>query len=425
MKKFFAILLALVMVLSLAACSASDNGDGDTTEITLWTYPVGNWGDEATVNEILADFNKVHPEIKVSVEFLAYGGDGDAKIEEAIENNEAPDMVFEGPERLVANWGARDLMVDLSDLWTDEVKNDTYGVVEAACKNAEGQYFEYPLCMSAHCMAINKNMFEAADAMKYLDAETHTWTTENFLKAVKAVKELKPGTEEVGVIYCNGISGDQGTRALVNNLFSGAFTNPEHTAFTADSAENVKALETLASCEGLLISSDITGDMAADNFAQGLESMTVCWNAAAHAERAGIIGDNFEVLPMAFPSEDGKPELVGGAWGFGVFDNGDQAKIDAAKTFIQWAVDENTVNSVTASDHWSTRKSLQDMYADDELKSVYGSFMPYVGDYYSVIPGWAESRTAWADMLGSIAKGTPAKEAAENFVKVANEAAGA
>ena len=34
-------------------------------------------------------------------------------------------------------------------------------------------------------MAINKTVFEAAGAMQYVDAENHTWTTDNFLKAVQ------------------------------------------------------------------------------------------------------------------------------------------------------------------------------------------------------------------------------------------------
>ena len=44
---------------------------------------------------------------------------GDDQVKTAIEGGSAPDLVMEGPERLVANWGAKGLMVDLSDLWTD------------------------------------------------------------------------------------------------------------------------------------------------------------------------------------------------------------------------------------------------------------------------------------------------------------------
>ena len=141
------------------------------------------------------------------------------------EGGQAPDIVLEGPERLVANWGARGLMADLSDLWTDEAKEAIYDSVESACQNNDGVFYEYPLCMTAHTMAINKDIFEQAGALQYIDEETRTWTAEDFQKAVKAVYDF--GQENVGAVYCSGQGGDQGTRALVNNLFGGTFTNPD------------------------------------------------------------------------------------------------------------------------------------------------------------------------------------------------------
>ena len=111
----------------------------------------------------------------------------------------------------------------------------------AACYDASGACYEYPLVMTAHCMAINKTVFEAADAMQYLDAESHTWTTENFLKAMEAVNAHTGA--QVGAVYCVGQGGDQGTRALVNNLCGGTFTNAAHTEYTWGSAENIAALK--------------------------------------------------------------------------------------------------------------------------------------------------------------------------------------
>jgi multiple sugar transport system substrate-binding protein len=237
MKKLIAIALSLVMILGLCACSVTGGGD-DSASITLWTYPVGDWGNQETVDALIASFNEKYPNITVTVEYLTYA-DGDDKVNTAIEGNAAPDIVLEGPERLVANWGAKGKMVDLSDLWTAEVKADTYASVEAACKNAEGKYYEYPLTMTAHCMAINKTVFEAAGAMQYIDEETHTWTTENFIKAVDAVYAHTGKT--VGAVFCAGQGGDQGTRALINNLYGGTFTDAAHTKYTADSAENIQA----------------------------------------------------------------------------------------------------------------------------------------------------------------------------------------
>ena len=445
MKKLIAVALAVVMVLSLGACSVQKAETPAPTaapapaateaaapaateaaapvEISLWTYPIGNWGKQEVVDQLLAEFNAAYPNIKVTVEYLTYT-DGDDKVNTAIEGNAAPDIVMEGPERLVANWGAKGKMVDLADLWTADAKADIYASVEAACNNGSGAYYEYPLCMTAHCMAINKTVFEETGAWQYVDAETHTWTTENFLKAVETL--YNAGYKNVGAVFCSAQGGDQGTRALYNNMYGGTFTNPEHTAYTMNSAENVKALETLYNTKGINFDASINGGEEADLFAQGVLQMAFCWNAATHAARTEVIGENFEVFPMAFPAPNGTDvKLCGGIWGFGVFDNGDAAKIDAAKTFIKWVCDENTVESVTTSGFWSVRQSVTDLYADDELKNVYGTFMQYMGDYYNVTPGWTEARAAAWNMLQQIGTGTPVQEAADAFVATANAAAGA
>ena len=80
-------------------------------QITLWTYPIGNWGKEDVVKE-LTDAFTAETGIKVSVEYLDYTN-GDDKVNSAITAKNAPDVIMEGPERLVANWGANGYMVDL------------------------------------------------------------------------------------------------------------------------------------------------------------------------------------------------------------------------------------------------------------------------------------------------------------------------
>ena len=117
-RRLLAVALAGSMVFSMSAVTANAE---ETTAITLWTYPVGNWTDAATVDGLIANFTAAHPEISVTVEYLDYTN-GDDQVNTAIEGGQAPDVILEGPERLVANWGARGVMVDLSDLWTDEAK---------------------------------------------------------------------------------------------------------------------------------------------------------------------------------------------------------------------------------------------------------------------------------------------------------------
>ncbi len=410
-----------------APAESTDGAAGQAADITLWTYPIGKWGDSDSVNELLADFNAQYPDIHVTVEYLDYTN-GDDQVNTAIEGGSAPDLVMEGPERLVANWGAKGLMADLSDLWTDEQKADISASVEAACKSSDGAYYEYPLCMTAHCMAINKTVFEAADAMQYVDEDTHTWTTENFLKAVQAVYDS--GKTDVGAIYCSGQGGDQGTRAIINNMYGGTFTDAAHTKYTADSAENIKAIETLYNQDGINFDASINGGEEITLFRNGTLQMAFCWNIAQQTNSdngpAGTTNNGDDILFMAFPTDSGDPQLCGGIWGFGIFDNGDDNKIAASKTFIDFmANSDETAKAVKTSTYFSVKNSLSDLYADDAIMSEYQKLMPYLGDYYQVVPGWAEARTAWWNMLQQVGSGADVTTAVNEFCTTANAAASA
>ena len=193
---------------STAASSAAASAAGSAgASIKLWTYPIGGWGKDETVQELISSFNAKYPDIKVTVEYLDYTN-GDDQVNTAIEGGSAPDLVMEGPERLVANWGAKGVMAPLNDLWTDDAKKDIYASVESACHNEKGDYYEYPLCMTAHCMAVNMTKVKEVGADKYIDTDKHTWSTEGFLNTVDAL--YKGGYENVAAIYCGGQGGDRG-----------------------------------------------------------------------------------------------------------------------------------------------------------------------------------------------------------------------
>ncbi|MBQ9148920.1 MAG: extracellular solute-binding protein [Oscillospiraceae bacterium] len=399
------------MVLGLCACTVStadptdaqtpttggneggnQGGDAATpVEITLWTYPIGKWVDEETVKSLIADFNAVYPHITVKVEYLDYTN-GDDKVNTAIEGNQAPDIIMEGPERLIANWGAKGLLVDLKDL----VPAGTYESVVATCTSANGEMYELPVCMITHCMAINRDAFEAAGALQYLNEETRTWNSvEDFFKAVQAVYDA--GNKNVGVIYCGGQGGDQGTRALITNLGGGTYANAEHTEYTYASQENAQALAKLYAQDGISFDTAIVASDEITAFVNGTFKMAFCWNISQEVNNADAL--TFDVLPMAFPS-DSTPSLQGGIWGFGVFNNGDQAKIDAAKTFIKFMTesDEQYFKAVQASS-FSPCRELANSADLNPLLPEYSLVAPMMGDYYQVTKGWTTARTEWWEML--------------------------
>lgn len=399
-------------------------------DLKLFTYPIGQWGKSESVDALLENFNKKYPNVHVSVEYLDYTN-GDDQVNTAIEGKAAPDLIMEGPERLVANWGAKGLMVDLKDIFEDEASQDIYKNVKDACASSDGKYYEYPLAMVAHCMAINKTMFEKADALQYIDAEKHTWTTENFFKAVEAIN--KSGQNDVLAVYCGGQGGDQGTRALVNNLYGGTFTNKEHTEYTVDSPENIKALEELKKAKGVNFDPALVGGDEINLFRNGTLAMSLCWNSAQQNNKdngeAGKTNNGDEIIPMMFPTDKGDPQLCGGIWGFGIFDNGDENKIKAAKAFIRFMCNdpEQAKLSVQTTGYFPTHEKMTGVYDGteiaDTMKMFTEQFMPHLGDYYQVVPGWAQARTEWWNMLQKIGQGGDVKTELAAFQEKANAAA--
>ena len=450
MKKLIAAALAMAMALSLAACGGggqtstpgnNTSGSGSQTpaqstpatpsggtEISLWTYPIGDWGKEDKVKAITDAFT-ADTGITVKVEYLAYA-DGDDKVNSAITAKNAPDLIMEGPERLVTNWGDKGYLVDLSDMIDDTDRSEINAAAMAACTHSNGSVYEYPLVITAHCMAINLNAFKEAGADQYLDLENHTWTTENFIKAVDAL--YAKYNAPVGAVFCKGQGGDQGTRALVNNLYGGTFATASHDKYTWDDPLNIKALEQLKSMKGIAFDASLEGGDEIKVFYQGVLKMAFCWNIAQQLNPnladtgAGLTAGGDEIVFMGFPSESGKPALQGGIWGFGIFDNGDQAKIDAAKTFIKWMCDsEHTVDAVKTANYFAARSAaegtdLSGIWADNEIMNEYQVLMPYLGDYYQVTTGWAGARTEWWNMLQEVGNGQDITTSVNTHVAAAN-----
>ena len=426
MKKFIALLLALVMVLGLAACSveqappATEAPKADApaapeaeapaepagpapVEISLWTFPVGKWGEEATVNGWISAFQTKYPHITVKVEYLDYQS-GDDKLNTAIEGGQAPNLIFEGPERLIATYAAKGLLLDISDQLATDAGKQLYPSIVNTC-SIDGKLYAYPISQTAHCMAINKTMFEAAGAMQYIDEETHTWkSAQAFLDAIQAVYDN--GQENVLAVYCGGQGGDQGTRHLISNLAGGtAWSNPEHTKFTVANEANAKALAQLYAQDGVNFDASIVGGDEINLFLQGQLAVATCWNATLAGNNAETIAANeWELFPMAFAS-DNTPVLAGGFYCLGIFDNADDAKDEAAKLFIEFiGSDEVYKDAVLAAGQWATR-DIGNIYEGNELMTTYGMVAPMFGEYYQITTNWATFRTEMWNALQRIGTG--------------------
>ena len=444
LKRIFALGLALAMTLSLAACgsktstsqsgssaaaSGGSSASGSGTEISLWAFNIGGFTEASNWDSLIAAFNQKYPDITVKVTPINYQ-DGDQKLTSAISGGSAPDIIFEGPERIVGNYAREGLMVDLSDLWTASGSDIPDGI--NAVSQLDGKYYLYPLSAAAHCMAINYEAFEAAGALQYIDEETRTWTTDNFVKAMEAVRDaIDAGTINItvpGIIYCGAQGGDQGTRALVNNLYSDYYVTEDGSSYNANSANNVKALtllQDMVNNGSMSANASFAASEELQAFANQTCAVSFCWNYSNYSQYASQT--QFTPFAMAFPSDDGTPELeMAGPYGFGIFNNKDEAKIDAAKKFVDFVCNDQTagVEAVKTTGFFPVHSEWGDVYADAEDADVRAPFAlmnEYLGRYYNLTGGWTEQRALWWPMLQEImTTGADPKVAADNFVTQAN-----
>lgn len=453
-KRLLALLLAGVMVFSMAACgnkeskdsskgdvkatddvsttddtsTTDDNKDnntsGEVTEITWWAFPTftqenADDGFGTYEQKIIDAFQTANPDVKVKLETIDFQS-GPDKIVSAIEGGTICDVLFDAPGRIIS-YGKSGKLAELNDMFTDEfvadVNNDA---LLQSCKAGDTAYM-YPISSAPFYMAFNKAMLEEAGV---LDLVKEGWTTDDFTKVITALKEkgYNPGS-----VFCNGQGGDQGTRAFVANLYSSSITDDAITKYTINDANGVKALEFIKKAvdEGTLFNgSGYAGGDDIQNFANGQTSFTLLWSPAQPQTQAALLeSSGVEYLEVPFPSEDGVAELEYLVNGFCVFDKGDAARIEASKRFIQFVCDDSEwgPKNVVRTGSFPVRTSFGDLYGDERMTTL-SAWSKYYSPYYNTIDGFAEMRTYWFSMLQAVMNGdkTP-QEAADEFVTVSDK----
>ena len=425
-KKYIPMLLLL---LPLIGCAYKNAGAGSVTEIEFWSFPnfTSEAGEEAFEKSLIAAFEKEYPSIKVHFTPLSFT-DGAAKVEKAVVGKTLPDIIYDAPGRIIL-WADRGLLEPLDDVLATEKPHITTTLLSVSAGRDRRTYM-YPMHISAFSMAFNKEMLEDLGLLHLLPYQRgdRSWTVGEYETLLAALKQKLPQGAVPGVFYYNNISGDQGTRAFLVNLYGNAnLLNDDYSSYIYNSPAAVKNLQWTVGAvrRGLLQDGEhLTSNDAISMFAESRAAHTLLYSPQLNKMYNGkrkYNGKDFTPLYMPFPNDADAPSLeflVGGAC---IFKNGNPDKVKAAKKFLHFAATDEVWSRklVSAAGGFPATSKIQIEEADAEI--LYNSVLQrFFGQYYNNITGFAKMRGYWNQALKDAIKGKDVQQVLDTFVRNAD-----
>ena len=350
MKKFLALILALVMALSLVACGgnsgAQGEGDGDAATGSVYYLNFKPEAEEAW--QALAKTYTDQTGVPVKV-VTAASGEYETMLVSEMDKDGAPTL-FQCNEGGVATWG--DFCYDLSDSAVyNELASKDY-----ALKNADGEVISIAYCLETYGIIVNKALLEQAGHS--LDEITDF----DSLKAVADDIHARAGELGFDAFTSAGLDGSSSWR------FSGHLANmPLFYEFRDDGVSSKPAtikgtyLDNYKQIWDLYITDSATtgaalltatGDQAEAEFGEGkaVFYQNGTWEYSNLTEKFGMNPDDLTMIPIYCGVEgEEKAGLCTGTENYwSVNKNTKEEDIKATLDFLYWVVTSEEGTSMMA-----------------------------------------------------------------------------
>ena len=340
MKKFLALILALVMALSLVACGgnsgAQGEGDGDAATGSVYYLNFKPEAEEAW--QALAKTYTEQTGVPVKV-VTAASGEYETMLVSEMDKDAAPTL-FQCNEGGVATWG--DFCYDLSDSAVyNELASKDY-----ALKNADGEVISIAYCLETYGIIVNKALLEQAG---------HSLDEITDFDSLKAVADdIHARADELGfdAFTSAGLDGSSSWR------FSGHLSNmPLFYEFRDDGVSSKPAtikgtyLDNYKKVWDLYITDSATtgaalltatGDQAEAEFGEGkaVFYQNGTWEYSNLTEKFGMNPDDLTMIPIYCGVEgEEKAGLCTGTENYwSVNKNAKEEDIKATLDFLYWVV---------------------------------------------------------------------------------------
>ncbi|WP_173917216.1 ABC transporter substrate-binding protein [Halobacillus sp. Marseille-Q1614] len=221
-KLWLSFLMTLMAVLVLAACSGSDEaegnsdegGDSEVTELSMsW------WGSQSRhdqTQEIIKAFEEENPDIKINAEFTGFDGYFE-KMAASASGNNLPDIMQQNFGEYLNQYADKELLADITPFVEDGTIN-LDGVSETVMESGkkDGKLLGVPTGTNALTAFYNKDMLDEAG----VDVSDGEWTWEDYDEYVTSINET---------------TGEYGARLMEpKNLFEYFLREKGETLFSED-----------------------------------------------------------------------------------------------------------------------------------------------------------------------------------------------
>lgn len=448
MKKLFALLLALSMVLSLAACGKKDNGQGQSTPdnssnngdsgkapvtLTMWLTP--QWkgvfsGDEdgadydSFFKEAAKRYNEKNPNVTINVEVIS-GDTRDEKLRAAEASNSLPDIVYEGAFTMASYYHSGSI-VSLDDIISDADKKD---IGEGIWENAmvEGETFLFPFAHMPGTLIYNADMFKEAGLDKYIGGEYDiaTWTPDELKNEI--LPALRDNLEGVYPMSLFAMNNQADTWNLSYLRMFGCEFFDENGYLCTNNAEGVKALQYIVDLynNGLtvpgaesLTSNDCNAMFQNKQIAVSFTNSTLLANLKNDMASGAI--ESFDARLANIPG-DPQPNSFTYVSGFMAMNTKDDARIAASKDFIKFAATDPEL-VLASKNTLPVRASVTEQVASElPYLKAYTDNQKYIFNFSNNMPGYNELRNVlFPELQAALTGQKTAQEAMDSYVEKGN-----
>ena len=215
----FTMLLTVIMLVSLlAACGGKNNNTPNATnnagnatnsggnsseslekDTITALLPPASANFQARFPEMEKEFNEMYPHLTLKIEPASWE-DMTQKLDTQVNAGSPPDIAWVG-STAISKYAALDVLLDLNQVLSDEVKADYDEVPMKFFQLGDAQY-GLPAYLAIHSIGGNKQFLEEA-GIDYKAVQENGWTYDEFREAIKAgvVKDEKGNTSRYGFVF--------------------------------------------------------------------------------------------------------------------------------------------------------------------------------------------------------------------------------